>query len=268
MNRAIVVSAALLTLGACASASDPNKKPGGKEIVPGSHGAIVQSPTPPPKEPRPATQPPRRQSTPATPQLASAAPSPSAEKPTTNAEQPGPTQAALRVGDLRVTAWIELLEGDGSSGTPVPVDRVFHSGERVRFHFHSSAAGFLSVLQFNPDGTTAELYPPIGASSSEGRLPSDAERVIPAPPSWLRFDQVPGTERLVFVFSQDVRNREQLVANNDVRSLGMEAPGRVGAKGAKGIGLEDPRDPSVSPGIVATGAEGVPMVFSVTLKHE
>lgn len=268
MNRAIVVSAAFLALGACASATDPTKKPGGKETVPGPHGAVVQSPTPPPKEPRPATQPTRRQSTQPTPQLASAAPSPSAEKPTTNAEQTATSQAALRVGDIRVTAWIELLEDDGSSGTPVPVDRVFHSGERVRFHFHSSAAGFLSVLQFNPDGTTAALYPPTGASSSEGRLPSDADRVIPAPPSWLRFDQVPGTERLVFVFSQEATNREQVLASNDVRSLGMEAPGVVGARGAKGIRLENPRDSRASPDIVATGAEGVPMVFSVTLRHE
>lgn len=268
MNRAIVVSAALLTLGACASATDPNKKSGGKETVPGAYGAIVQSPTPPEKQAPQEKRPSRNQAAQTIPQPASAAPSPIASQPATRAEQPGPTQAALRVGDIRVTAWIELLEGDGSSGTPVPVDRVFHSGERVRFHFHSGAAGFLSVLQFDPDGTAVALYPPTGASSSEGRLPPDAERVIPAPPSWLRFDQVPGTERLVFVFSQEASNREQVLASNDVRSLGMEAPGVVGARGAKGIHLENPRDPRASPDIVATGAEGVPMVFSVTLRHE
>mgnify|MGYP001501963920 CR=1 FL=1 len=267
MNRALVGSAALVLLEACASGA-PSREPGGKEIVPGRNGAVVQSPLPPARQAVKPPATPRIQPPAPTPQAPVVVPPPYAAAPAPQAERQEPTPVASRAAEVRVTAWIELLGADGSSGTPVPADRVFRSGERVRFHFRSSVAGFLSVLQFNPDGTTAALYPPAAASASESTLPAEAERVIPAPPSWLRFDQNPGTERLLFVFSQERTKQDQLIAGNDVRALGREAPGRAGAMGSKGITLETPEDPRSAPDIVATGAEGAAMVFSVTLRHE
>lgn len=267
MNRALVASAALALLGACASGSASRDQPGGKEIVPGRNGAVVQSPKPTRQAQKPPATP-RSQPTQPTPQAPTVAPPPDTAAPAPRAERHPPTPVAERAGEVRVTAWIELLGADGSSGTPVPADRVFRSGERVRFHFRSSVAGFLSVLQFNPDGTTAALYPPPAASSSEGTLPAETERVIPTPPSWLRFDQNPGTERLLFVFSQERTRRDELIAGNDARALALEAPGRAGAMGSKGIALETPKDPSSAPDIVATSAGGAAMVFSVTLQHE
>lgn len=77
----------------------------------------------------------------------------------------------------------------------VPTGTVFRPGERLRLEVTPSAAGFLRVIELDPDGTWKQLYPPEGSGGT--RIATAAPVQIPGEGAWDAGP--PGTDRRVYL---------------------------------------------------------------------
>jgi hypothetical protein len=118
---------------------------------------------------------------------------------------------------VRVT--IELKR-DGET-RKVPLNYVFRSGDRVKFHFETNFNAYVKVINIGSTGSLRLLYPYQGAPELVKRSRNYA---IPHGDLWFEFDRNPGAEQLTFVFSsQPLRAETQSRAaasrpNNDSHS--------------------------------------------------
>ena len=189
---------------------------------------------------------------------------------TPSQEMPPSTNDDVAKQDLRISLWIEILNQDATGGSRVSSQRVFHSGERVRFHFAGSVAGYISILLVDASGASTLLYPDAAKGQVENFLPATVDRVIPVPPAWLRFDQVTGVERLLVMFARDPAKLRSLSEGAAIGALISEMSRSAKGSGAKGIGIGNTGlgDQSEGDAIVATSQAGDAAIFWVSLKHE
>lgn len=79
--------------------------------------------------------------------------------------------------------------------------RVFHSGDLVRFRFKSSFDGYLYVMDQSTSGKYLLLFPAKDGPDAN-RIERDQEYLIPATRgTWFRVDNPPGYETIYFVIS-------------------------------------------------------------------
>ncbi len=103
-----------------------------------------------------------------------------------------------RLAGLKVRLY--MCQG-GCDLRQVPPDRVFGSGERLRFGVETNSAGFLYVVQKGTSGKTTQLFPHPEINGGDNRIGRGTEVVVPGK-GWFMLDDRPGTEELTFVLTR------------------------------------------------------------------
>lgn len=170
---------------------------------------------------------------------------------------------------LGLSYWIELVGSGAGGGTQVTASRVFHSGERIRLHFRANAPGHIALIELGASGTARVLFPDLAAGLGDDRLPADEDRVLPGPQHWFRFDDHPGTERLLVLFAHDREDldplpaRPQLGRQETVALLDRTRP----LRGSKDLVIETESHTSSEIGTYGVNLRGKPVVLNITLEH-
>jgi hypothetical protein len=121
------------------------------------------------------------------------------QPPTPAATAPMPPSGSAPPLGLRYT--VLRLAAD-NSGTEVPADTVFHSGDRIRFSIEANAPGYLYIINQGSSGTWKPMFP--SAEVEDGNNKIEGWRPYTMPPrSRLAFDTTAGTENLFIVFSRE-----------------------------------------------------------------
>ena len=92
---------------------------------------------------------------------------------------------------------LELKRGEQKVGM-VPLNYKFKAGDKVKFHFETNFAAYVTILNLGTDGSKQLLFPYPGSTE---RVPKAKDSVLPQGDMWFEFDETPGTERMMFIFS-------------------------------------------------------------------
>ncbi len=86
----------------------------------------------------------------------------------------------------------------------------FFNYDRVKLHIRINRDGYLTILNQRTTGDLQLIYPKTQEDAAR-KVTKTTDFTIPTTPgNWLKFDDVPGTERLIVILS-DVPTREMLV---------------------------------------------------------
>lgn len=171
---------------------------------------------------------------------------------------------------LGLSHWIELEGPGGATGVQVASTRVFHSGERIRLHFQSNADGHIALIQLGSSGTGQMLFPNPAQGLTDNYLVAGRARTLPSPGHWFRFDQNPGTERLIVVFARTAQelNRFRPKSQMDERKTGTLLADIQRAKGSKDLFVETDTRTVGEVGTYGVNVTGLPVVFEIALQHQ
>ncbi len=170
---------------------------------------------------------------------------------------------------LGLSYWIELQGPSGGPGQQVTERHVFHSGERIRLHFRSNSDGNIALIQLGSSGTAQVLFPDPEKGLTDGRLAADQDKVLPQDSAWFRFDDKPGTERLIVLFA---RNREELdrfplrpsLNEGETKSLVQNVQH---VQGSKDLVIETETRTVGEVGTYGVNTSGRPIVLEIALEH-
>ena len=190
--------------------------------------------------------------------------------------RPRDTNGRSRVGTvnagsvLGLSHWIELEGQGGGTGAQVASTRVFRSGERIRLHFQSNADGNIALIQIGSSGAGQMLFPNPAQGLSDSRLTAGQDRTLPSSSHWFRFDQNPGTERLVVVFARTPAELDRFSAKPQ---MGQQETGSLltqvqRAKGSKDLFVETDTRTAGEVGTYGVNVAGQPVVFEISLQHQ
>lgn len=177
-----------------------------------------------------------------------------------------PGSAARAVG---LSYWIELVEPDGGAGTQVTNGRIFHSGERIRLHFRANSEGSIALIQLGSSGTARVLFPDLAHNLTDDRLVANGERILPSPVHWFRFDDNPGTERLLVLFGPGQGPIEQIPTRptmDAVQTASLLASARQ-ATGSKDLLIETETRNQAEIGTYGVNLAGQPVILEINLEH-
>ncbi|HEV8578198.1 MAG TPA: DUF4384 domain-containing protein [Thermoanaerobaculia bacterium] len=170
---------------------------------------------------------------------------------------------------LGLSYWIELMKSEGGPGTQVTEHRAFHSGERIRLHFRSNSDGNIALLQLGSSGTAQVLFPDPEKGLTESRLMAGEDKVLPHEAAWFRFDEKPGTEKLIVLFarSREDLDRFPLRQNlNEGETKGLVQNVR-NVQGSKDLVVETETRKAGEIGTYGVNVTGQPVVLEITLEH-
>jgi Domain of unknown function (DUF4384) len=127
------------------------------------------------------------------------------EKPRTRPAARAPRQAPPEVADhpwVGIAYWVEW-ERPGSVATRIadPTRFVFQSGDRIRLHVKTNVEGYLYLVNRGSSGQTTVLFPAAGITEHPRRVRARQEYTVPER-GWIRFDDQPGEENIVFLLAQ------------------------------------------------------------------
>ena len=114
---------------------------------------------------------------------------------------PGAGPSASRVPNAGLKYRI-LRQGRAGEAVEVDPDTVFRSGDRIRLGFEPNIDGFLYVIQEGTSGRWSMLFPHPQMQSGRNDVVRFEEVAIP-PGGWFRFDDNPGTERILVYLSRE-----------------------------------------------------------------
>lgn len=256
MRASGLITAAMLLWGATAQASDEPVK-GAKELFYDPVGGSISTGAPAKSQPvRPSGH------TSVTPVRSPA--SASGRRSIQKAASQGNQKA------LGLSYWIELADPKGGLGTQVTDHRIFHSGEGIRLHFRSNADGRIALLQLGSSGDASLLFPDPEHGLDDADLAADQDRILPSDSRWFRFDNHPGTERLLVLFA---RHREDLaplslrpVMDSKTTQAVLKMAG--GLRGSKDLVVETETQSVSEVGTYGVTLSGKPVILEITLRHE
>jgi len=182
--------------------------------------------------------------------------------------EPPRGEEAVWVG---VRYWLELLRSDPRSpGLPVPADRRFRSGDRVRLHFESNVSGYLSIFQLGSSGNASLLFPAPSSGRVGQRVLAHESTTIPDNGAWFRFDNQRGTERLLVVFAARAEqiDRLGLAAQIDSQRAAFLIAQAALKTGRKDLVLETERDMGPEFGTFVVNLAGEAIVLPLELVHD
>ena len=109
-----------------------------------------------------------------------------------------PAPAPPKPGEVTgLMYYVEVIQPTGQA-LRVNTSRVFHSGERLRFHIMSNVSGKLTILQSENDGPLLPLFPNPQLRGGDDRVEQGKETIIP-----MVFDNRPGNIRLLMMLVAD-----------------------------------------------------------------
>ncbi|HEY2092964.1 MAG TPA: DUF4384 domain-containing protein [Thermoanaerobaculia bacterium] len=161
--------------------------------------------------------------------------------------------------------WIELVETPGAPPVRVNNQRVFKSGERIRLHFQATSPGVVTIIQIAESGTSTILFPAVG-HLNDNVLRAGVDRPLPSERSWFKFDEHPGTERLLVLFARsetDLEHRFSPRPQMDERTTTTLMETAKSSGGSKGLTIDSEED-----GLTISNATGAPLIVQIDLKHQ
>jgi hypothetical protein len=115
--------------------------------------------------------------------------------------------------------YVEVIQPSGQA-LRVNTTRIFHNGERIRFHVLSNVSGRLTILQSENDGAFLPLFPHPQLRGGDNRVEQGKETVIP-----MQFDNRPGNIRLMLMLVADgAAGSNQQTASNTAKPSGGNTP--------------------------------------------
>ncbi len=171
---------------------------------------------------------------------------------------------------LGLSYWIELADPKGGLGTQVTDHRIFRSGERIRLHFLSNADGQIALLQLGSSGGSNLLFPDPEHGLSDAAMTADRDRILPGEAHWFRFDERPGTERLLVLFARSREDLEPLSIRPAMDSKMTQAVLKTadGLRGSKDLIIETETKTASEVGTYGVTLSGKPVILEISLKHE
>jgi hypothetical protein len=159
------------------------------------------------------TKPPRRRPKPAASPDPGKAPEKKPGNPSGPTTSKKPSEPTTPVNAPRIGLGMTLFTRD-SNGLAVRVDpeHVFHKGDRVRALLETNSDGYIYIFNQTNDGPVIMIYPDVDLDEAGNYIKAHVPWEIPSSASteerlrWLVFDEVPGTERLFFVFTREPLN--------------------------------------------------------------
>jgi hypothetical protein len=251
-----LVTASLLLWGATARASD-EPVTGAKELFYDPAGGSISAGPPAKSQPKRSSG------------HASVAPvRSSANSPGRRSVQRAASPGCQKV--LGLSYWIELADPKGGLETQVTDRRTFRSGEGIRLHFRSNADGRIALLQLGSSGDASLLFPDPEHGLGDADLAADQDRVLPSESRWFRFDDHPGTERLLVLFARDREDLETLSLRPVMDSKTTQAVLKMagGLRGSKDLIIETETQSASEVGTYGVTLSGKPVILEITLKHE
>lgn len=195
------------------------------------------------------------------------APSPPPEAPSPPNQPSGsPVAAGTYLG-----YWLEVLPEGQAEGFRVAPDSVFHSGDRVRIHFLSGAAGNLTISQRGASGAMTILYPDAGKGQADNLLGAAEERIFPLSGAWFRFDQQRGTEELFVQFTAAATLSGAPTGSTSGEpqvAAGLPSPEAQKVAGKKDLYLDSGSGLDPALWTVQTGRPSEAIFFAIALRHE
>ena len=178
-------------------------------------------------------------------------------------------KAASNSSTLGLSYWIELVGRDGK-GQQVTDSRTFHSGEKIRLHFRSNAEGYIALIQLGSSGTSSILFPDPVRGLTDSRIAADSDRILPTDKAWFKFDNSPGTERIVVLFGRAQQDLDsfQVKPRMDAPTTEAVLRGADKARGSKDLILETETENASEVGTYAVNLAGKPVVLDIQLRHE
>ncbi|HEV7764968.1 MAG TPA: DUF4384 domain-containing protein, partial [Thermoanaerobaculia bacterium] len=179
-------------------------------------------------------------------------------------------QVSSDVTVLGLSYWIELVTSPGKRGIHVTDERTFRSGERIRIHFRGNTDGRIVIVQLGTSGASSVLFPDARKRLGQNHILANHDHVLPSEEHWFRFDDTPGTERLLILFA---RNQAELDRVFPIRPLMDVAMTTIllrtvnQSKGGKDLLIErETREPSEIGGY-AVNVAGKPIALEIALTH-
>lgn len=165
-------------------------------------------------------------------------PSPIRTSPTISSDQTTSIdRPALKVENTGLKFWIELIESNGDTKRVLPI-RTFHTGERVRFHFESNVDGFIALTLLEAAGTAKTLFPSPQLRDGDNFIEREKDTILPAEDAWFRFDNQPGTERILVFFSRSRQAIDRLQLEPEMAIPSVAMLKKNAQEGSKGIVIE------------------------------
>jgi uncharacterized protein DUF4384 len=183
------------------------------------------------------------------------------------APQPGDPASQKTLG---LSYWIELADTSGASLGPVTDDHIFKSGDRIRLHFRSNADGRIMLVQLGSSGTASILFPDPAKGLTENVLLADEDHVLPAPSYWFKFDNSPGTEKLLVLFAKNQTELDRSFPTRPAMNPNETTELLVAVNfktGGKDLMVEKETRQVAEVGTYAVNVSGKPVVLQVALKH-
>lgn len=170
---------------------------------------------------------------------------------------------------LGLSYWIELRDGEGR-GTQVTDQRIFRSGERIRLHFRSNADGRIVLLQMGTSGGGSVLFPDALKGVADNGIAAHEDRILPSEAIWFRFDDKPGTERILALFARSEEDLGPLPDEAERRAETVQALLRTTEKvrGSKDLIVETETRNAAEIGTYGVNLAGKPVVLEIVLRHE
>lgn len=182
---------------------------------------------------------------------------------------PASPEAQKAQTSLGLSYWIELASADGGPGTQVTERHVFRSGDRIRLHFRSNANGNIALIQLGSSGTSQVLFPDPETNPADAGLIADQDKILPNDSAWFRFDEKPGTERLIVLFARDRQELSTLPLRSQMDK--DETKGLVESvrhvQGSKDLVIETETKTSGEVGTYGVNVSGKPVVLEIFLEH-
>lgn len=181
--------------------------------------------------------------------------------PSPHATTPKPLQRPLGL-----SYWIELIDAPGGPGSRVTDRRTFKSGEKIRLHFRGNTDGRIAILQVGSSGTATQLFPDAAKGMDDDAIRANSDQVLPSPKHWFRFDEVPGTERLLVLFAKKRSELERVFPKKQMMDVAetmalLQSTERV--TGSKDLVAEADEET-----VYVVNKAGQPLSLEIKLTHQ
>jgi Domain of unknown function (DUF4384) len=171
---------------------------------------------------------------------------------------------------LGLSYWIELINGPGEGGaSQVTNQRIFRSGERIRLHFRSNTDGEIALIHVGSSGESKVLFPDPAQHLTDRTLVADEDRILPSSKHWFRFDDSPGTEKLLVLFARSKEDLNRFPIRHEMDSIQtttLLASAKT-AQGSKDLVVETENQKVAEIGTYGVNVAGQPVVLEISLQH-
>ncbi len=195
-------------------------------------------------------------------------PEPPSPVPVRPSDPPVPEEHPLEAA-LGLRYWIKLLDAEGHDGVKVTDGWTFRSGDRIQLFVESNSDAYLFLAQVDADGEGQVIFPGKNYREHSGQVRAHEPQTLPGIRHFLRFDEKPGTERLLILLARERSLLEPLLRSDRVAPQLIQDLTRAARelRGSKTLLVEEFEDPGPEASTYAVELSGNSVLFELFLIH-